>query len=80
MGVLKRPIAISREDLTRACMQELHLWPGCETVEGLGCLGIWAESLRFMWSTMAWQINTSRTGPFDASNGRSCGNIVWKWN
>ena len=27
-------------------MQELHLWPGCETVEGLGCLGIWAESLK----------------------------------
>lgn len=39
MGVLKRRVAICREDLTRACIQELRLWPGCETVEGLGVLG-----------------------------------------
>jgi hypothetical protein len=29
---------ITRENLTRDCLQELHLWPGCETVEGLAVL------------------------------------------
>jgi hypothetical protein len=30
---------ISRADLTRDCLQQLHLWPGCETVEGIAVLG-----------------------------------------
>jgi hypothetical protein len=29
---------ITREALTRDCLQELRLWPGCETVEGLAVL------------------------------------------
>jgi hypothetical protein len=37
-GVLKHTIGISRADLTRDCLQQLHLWPGCKTVQGLGVL------------------------------------------
>jgi hypothetical protein len=36
---VKHTIGISRGDLTRDCLQQLSLWPGCETVEGLGVLG-----------------------------------------
>jgi hypothetical protein len=39
MTYVKRTIAISREELTRGCLRELHLWPGCETIERLGVLG-----------------------------------------
>ena len=30
---------ISRADLARDCLQQLHLWPGCETVQGIAVLG-----------------------------------------
>jgi hypothetical protein len=30
---------MTRADLTRDCLQQLRLWPGCETVESLGVLG-----------------------------------------
>jgi hypothetical protein len=39
MGFLRHTIGISRADLTRDCLKELRLWPGCETVEGLAVLG-----------------------------------------
>jgi hypothetical protein len=39
MGFVKHTTAISRSDLTRDCLQELRLWPGCETVLGLAVLG-----------------------------------------
>jgi hypothetical protein len=39
MRFVKNIIAISRQDLTQGCLQELHLWPGCETVQSLGVLG-----------------------------------------
>jgi hypothetical protein len=39
MGFLRHTIGISRADLMRDCLHELRLWPGCETVEGLGVLG-----------------------------------------
>jgi hypothetical protein len=39
MDFPKDTAAISRADLTRACLEEVRLWPGCETVEGLGVLG-----------------------------------------
>ena len=29
---------ITREDLTRECLRELRLWPGCETVKGVAVL------------------------------------------
>ena len=29
---------IGRDDLTRDCLRELRLWPGCETVESVGVL------------------------------------------
>ena len=29
---------IKREDLTRECLRELRLWPGCETVKGVAVL------------------------------------------
>ena len=39
MAFVKHTIGISRADLTRDCLQQLRLWPGCETVEGLAVLG-----------------------------------------
>jgi hypothetical protein len=39
MGFLKHTVSISREDLTRDCLQQLRLWPGCETVAGVAVLG-----------------------------------------
>jgi hypothetical protein len=39
MGFLKHTVGISRSDLTRDCLQEIRLWPGCETVEETGVLG-----------------------------------------
>jgi hypothetical protein len=36
---LKHTVGISRADLTRDCLREAQLWPGCETVEELGVLG-----------------------------------------
>jgi hypothetical protein len=32
-------IGISREDLTRDCLQQLRIWPGCETVRSVAVLG-----------------------------------------
>jgi hypothetical protein len=39
MGYVRFTTGITREDLTRECLRELRLWPGCETVEGLAVLG-----------------------------------------
>jgi hypothetical protein len=39
MGVPRYTTGVTRADLTRDCLRELHLWPGCETVEGLAVLG-----------------------------------------
>lgn len=39
MELPRHTIGIRREDLTRDCLQELRLWPGCETVERVGVLG-----------------------------------------
>jgi hypothetical protein len=39
MGFVKHTVGISRADLARDCLREIRLWPGCETVEGLGVLG-----------------------------------------
>jgi len=39
MGYFRHTIGISRADLTRDCLQQLRLWPGCEKVERLGVLG-----------------------------------------
>jgi hypothetical protein len=39
VSFLKHTIGISRADLTRYCLREVQLWPGCETVEELGVLG-----------------------------------------
>jgi hypothetical protein len=39
MGFLKHTVGISRADLTRDCLQQVRLWPGCESVAGLGVLG-----------------------------------------
>jgi hypothetical protein len=38
MGFPRYTTGITREDLTRVCLQELRLWPGCETVAGLAVL------------------------------------------
>jgi len=38
MGFERYTIGISRADLMRDCLRDLHLWPGCETVEGLAVL------------------------------------------
>jgi hypothetical protein len=39
MGFVKHTIGIVRADLVRDCLQQLRLWPGCETVEGIAVLG-----------------------------------------
>jgi hypothetical protein len=39
MGFSRQTVGISRADLTRDCLREIRLWPGCETVAGLGVLG-----------------------------------------
>jgi hypothetical protein len=39
MRLVKHTVAISREDLAQDCLQQLRLWPGCETVEGVAVLG-----------------------------------------
>jgi hypothetical protein len=38
MGFLRSTTAITREDLTRECLRELRLWPGCDTIEGIAVL------------------------------------------
>jgi hypothetical protein len=38
MGFVRSTAGITREDLTRDCLRELRLWPGCETVKGLAVL------------------------------------------
>ncbi len=39
MGFQRFTVAIGRADLTRDCLEQLRLWPGCETVEGIAVLG-----------------------------------------
>jgi hypothetical protein len=39
MGFSRQTVGIGRADLTRDCLREIRLWPGCETVAGLGVLG-----------------------------------------
>ena len=29
---------VSREELTRDCLKDVRLWPGCETVDGIAVL------------------------------------------
>ncbi len=36
MGFLRHTVAISRSNLIRDCLNEVRLWPGCETVQGVG--------------------------------------------
>jgi hypothetical protein len=38
MGFSRYTAGVTREDLTRECLRELRLWPGCETVEGIAVL------------------------------------------
>ena len=39
MGHVRCTIGVSGADLTRGCLKQLRLWPGCETVKRLGVLG-----------------------------------------
>jgi hypothetical protein len=39
MGYFRPTIGISRGDLTRDCLQQLRMWPGCETVGSVAVLG-----------------------------------------
>jgi hypothetical protein len=38
MGFSRYTIGIGRADLTRDCLQQLRLWPSCETVEGVAVI------------------------------------------
>ncbi len=38
MAFVRFTTGITREELTRECLRELHMWPGCETVEDLAVL------------------------------------------
>lgn len=35
MGFSRFTIGINRADLTRDCLHQLRLWPGCETVQSI---------------------------------------------
>jgi len=37
-GYFRPTVGISRADLTRDCIQQLRMWPGCEAVEGIAVL------------------------------------------
>jgi hypothetical protein len=39
-GYFRPTVGISRADLTRDCIQQLRMWPGCEAVEGIAVLAI----------------------------------------
>jgi hypothetical protein len=39
MGFTRHKIGIARADLARVCLQEMRLWPGCETVGSVEVLG-----------------------------------------
>jgi hypothetical protein len=43
IGFIKHTVGINRADLTRDCLKEIRLWPGCETVEGIAILGSLAD-------------------------------------
>lgn len=79
MGLVKHTIGISRADLTRDCLQELRLWPGCGTVESVAVLGDMHG--RFTLHVVNYGLyglkkSTSPTAQFDASNGRSYGTFI----
>jgi hypothetical protein len=38
MGFSIFTVGVTREDLTRDCLRDLRLWPGCETVDRIGIL------------------------------------------
>ena len=38
MGFSRHTVGMSRADLMRDCLQQIRLWPGCETVEEIGVL------------------------------------------
>jgi hypothetical protein len=38
MGFLRHTVGISRADLTRDCLQQIRLWPGCESVDEIAVL------------------------------------------
>ena len=37
-GYFRSTLEISRADLTRDCIQQLRMWPGCEAVEDIAVL------------------------------------------
>jgi hypothetical protein len=45
MGFMKHTVGINRADLTRDCLKEIRLWPGCETVEGIAIPGSLADKV-----------------------------------
>ena len=38
MGLFRHTVGISRTDLARDCLQQVRLWPGCESVEEIAVL------------------------------------------
>jgi hypothetical protein len=71
MSLLKHTVGISRADLTRDCLQQIRLWPGCESIERLGVLG----DMRGGFSVHVIEYGTAKKGlpivPFVAFNVRS---------
>jgi hypothetical protein len=75
MGFARYTSGITGADLTRDCLRELRLWPGCETIEGIAVLVNGVASPRFMSPDTVWQ-RRRRTAPFDASSERSSGTFI----
>jgi hypothetical protein len=38
MGFTRHKVGIARADLARVCVEEMRLWPGCETVGSVGVI------------------------------------------
>jgi hypothetical protein len=58
MGFLRFTTPISRTDLIRDCLNELRLWPGCESVQGVG---VFIEEKKFVVRVLDYGTANKRT-------------------
>jgi hypothetical protein len=76
MGFLRHTVGMSRADLMRDCLQQIRVWPGCETVEEIGVLaeprgGFSVHVVKY--GSAKKRLPTARSAAFAA---RSCAAII----
>ena len=76
MGFPRYTSGITREDLTRDCLRELRLWPGCETVGGVAVLVDGRGKFTVHVVTYGLAKKKNMTAPFAASNARRRGTFI----